>query len=621
MYRMQRRCRKHKSYKKYKKYVVICLAMLMFMPFILSNATEVFANQDEDQIRGYNDGYKAGEDQGKSTGHYDRMRNRSEDWEREYNAVLPKLNREYDLDTQSSTYKIYFREGFKDAFPTAYKTSYQDMKLETGLTPKEQGELHGTFFGKLSGEVQGRKDYNSNLASNWGRDFPSNDQIIQLFGLRNDDKEYREAFLEKYKEGYKEHYEHQYRMANYDNHRVNKEQGIAHGIEAGNLAGGFMSAKYRLEGVRNDWQEARKIYISTYPLDETYSLLKESAEYRQGFIEGFTEGFKLKFTAAYQDSNMTANKENVNYKTVSMFEEQIAYKETVIDYVSGAEAKRQVTLANLQFAPGTIYRNTLIGLTKEEGSFDKVSHNYYQVNEVFEVHVVNNEQRVLLNKPVVLSFDFYGSERAGIYQLLNGQWVYQNSTYNYETHQLSAEIPAGAFTGGKYAIFIDDRYRELRDISMHWAKDELYTYLRRHYIEGDGSQNFMPQQEITRGDLLVLLSKVDKWKLADDQQAISGLADHAQLGSYAKVVNYVLANGIMKPGADNRFDVNSKVPYWELEQIISDVMGQSFSWNEIADKMMHEKYTRSQSVKDTNAKLTRGEAVYMLHELEKMRRM
>ena len=163
---------------------------------------------------------------------------------------------------------------------------------------------------------------------------------------------------------------------------------------------------------------------------------------------------------------------------------------------------------------------------------------------------------------------------------------------------------------------IDEDYVEIRDISTHWARKELYTFLRRGYIKGDKDNRYRPNEKLTRGELLLLLSKTRNWEIGKTKGVTSKFKDRDTFGSYADIIDYVINKGYMKGYKDNTFRPNQPISYNEIEPIIRKVIGNStFTWDKIAEDMMYEKYTRSQSYFGKDNHITRAEVVYLLHRL------
>lgn len=541
------------------------------------------AKQDaEDREIGYEDGLKWGDATGSIYGYRDKVNKERSNWERSYKEVKTKVVSEYNLSSQSYPYRSRFQEAFEVGFESGYEKGYRNTTFDSAMSATSIGLEHGEFFGRMLGEKQGRQDYSKGLKSDWQRNLPAESAIIQEYHLKNDSKVYLDAFIDGYKLGYEEEYLFSYRTVNYDVQRVTKEMGIEHGIEAGEQVGSAMGISYYVQGNGNSWQSALSEYESQQQLSSRFLLLRETPQYRLGFLEGFKDGFRSSFSESYQDLNMRVANENVNWKRVNMFEETIAYSETVVNFVSGSQSNNTVKLVELLFESGTVYRDTYIGLLKEEGSFNQLYGSYEPASKVFEVRIFNDLNQTQFRKPVNLNFEYYGSDRAGIYRLINNEWIYQYSTL--EEGKIITKIPAMMYTGGKYAVLIDDNYVELSDIVTHWAGKELYAYLRRGYIQGYSDRTFKPNNNISKGDFLNLLSTVRK-------SSSDELTDQA--------------------------DLNGVVSHEEVELIMQKVLRDSnFSWSEIADKMMYEKYTRSKE-----NYVTRGEAVYMLHELQQAGRL
>lgn len=590
---------------------------------IVSNSLSIFnifiyadEKQDaQDREKGYENGFKWGDMTGAIYGYKDKASREKSNWEKAYKEIKSKIVSDYKLDKESYPYRSKFLEGFEEGFQKGYERGYKNVAFDSTMDAKTIGIEHGSFFGRLLGENQGRSDYSKRLGSDWTRNLPADSTLIQEYRLNNDSREYSDAFLEGYKSGYEEQYIFTYRTANFDGQRVTKEMGYDHGFDAGKDAGAALGAQYYVDGKVNNWQIALNQYGGQQPLLTRFLLLRETSQYQQGFIEGFRDGFRDSFVQAYQDLNMKIAAENVNWKRVGMFGEKIEYAETVMNFVNGNTSENSIKLIELTIEPGTIYRDTYIGLLKEEESFTKNYGYYESATKVFEVKIFNDINLITLKKPMKLSFQYFGTDRAGIYRQVGNQWIYQYSVI--EDGIIWTEIPPSEYCGGKYAVLIDDRYQELKDISTYWANKELYTYLRRAYINGNGDGIYSPEKPISRGDFLVLLGTVEKWNYSGIKEQGSHFKDYPTFGAYTHPINYAISKGLMSGFSDNTFKPDAPISYREIENIMQKIIGDpEFTWERISDKMLYEKYTRSGSRHDKSNHISRGEVVYMLYQLE-----
>lgn len=409
-------------------------------------------------------------------------------------------------------------------------------------------------------------------------------------------------------------------MSSYDKERVSKEDAIDHGIVQGETAGLAQAMVDFIQGKSNDWQRALYEFEGEKDLIIRYALSRENSQYRLGFINGFREGFMKGYNKYYQQFNMEVAERNINYKRISMLEDIIEFEDEIINIINGVGKVEKRITAKLHVPPGAIYGETYISLQKQEVPMALQSTKYIPVTKIYDINIANDMKKVKLQKNLTLGFEYFGSSRGGIYELINNEWRYIYS--DIKDGEIITEIPSREYSGGSYTVMIDENYVELRDISTHWARKELYTFLRRGYIKGDQEQKYKPDDKLTRGELLMLLSKVQNWNLSNTKSDINKFKDSDSFGSYMDVINHAVKEGYIKGYSDNTFRSNYPITYNEIESIIKKVTGNSeFKWDIIAESMMYEKYTRSQSRFSKNNTITKGEVIYMLHELQALKRI
>jgi hypothetical protein len=212
-----------------------------------------------------------------------------------------------------------------------------------------------------------------------------------------------------------------------------------------------------------------------------------------------------------------------------------------------------------------------------------------------------------LLKPIELSFEFYGSERAGIYKLVNNEWQYQYTMVS--DGKLSTTIPAGTFIGGEYGIFIDNNYKIIPDISFSWAQKEITTLMRREDVIG--GQNFYPNAKVTRAQVADLFYRVLNANPVSSKPSIKDVLTN---NTYKNAIDFMVSKKYMNIDSLGNFNPNSTVSYIDFETIVSRIQFTSVDWKFISDKMLYERFTKSSGATNQSLPMNKAEAVYGIYE-------
>jgi hypothetical protein len=490
-----------------------------------------------------------------------------------------------------------------------------DTETET-LTPGEvemkEAAEYGSQLGTLDGQLYGYMDYRMGKTDDYTRHLPSDSEIKKLYSLNKDTYVYENNFIDAYKDAFQIAYRSAYRLENVLMRTVPLETAYDQGQQAGATVGDNLGLRDFYQGKDDSWLLALSRYVAGGTIESRFYLFRETDEYSTDFQNGFREGFRQGYTEAYQLMNLNTELNNLNYKTVSMYETTIYFDEDVVHYDNGVRETETLTPVELSFDAGTLYQPTPIYAYKQQSSFNLNNYKYVPVTSKYIVSIGNQSGSVQLNKSVTLRFQYYGTERAGIYKWENSKWNYLYSTFS--DGYITTEIPAGFYDGGEYAVFIDNNYSNFADISFNWAKAEIFTLMRRGVVED--TVKYYPDQKITRGDFAKMIygAMSPKSPLTTSSPAI---ANADALGTYLSAVKYVTGKGYMTLEADGTFDLSSELTYSELENTFSKMFVRTFNWQEVAVPMLYEAYTRSAGSTDKSAAVTRAEAAYAVYTMVK----
>ena len=541
-------------------------------------------------------GYQMGE----VSGYNDYYAGKSNKWT---NAVpgTTKLIEMFRLTNEPNAYKNSFVTNFKAKFQEGYETAYRKAKYEPFKAAIERGAADGAKFGEILGANWGRTDYYSSSISQWDRDLPSDDELKSVFLLDNDSDDYSKSFLSAFKESYRIKYEEAYRTANVNYNLLVFEKGYSHGKDIGLVKGESLARIDLLMGKSND--ENRHNFSDNNIINE-YKLFNEDEKYREGFISGFREGTKTGYMAVYQSSN---------------FENFMSKAETQVVSINGAQVLSRDNKMSLNIDKGIFYNDVAVSIDKLMGTNIKMpsKDRYVKSSELYNIRVASSYDGLNRDKPIKLSFDYYGPQSGGIYKYLNDNWYYLTSKI--DANSITAFINPESITNssGTYAVFIDTKAWNPDDLRGHWAKDEIVTYLRRGIAGAFEDNTFRPDIPITKAQLLSSMSKVFKWDIKSAEKEVAALqkvADYKDVEPYKELAAYCVKKDYLKVSPENTIRINSQVSYKEAEAMMKLAMGnKNFSWAGVAEKIMKNKDKRSASYDSMDEHITRAEAVYMLY--------
>lgn len=487
-------------------------------------------------------------------------------------------------------------------FPTM---SYAATPAEATI---EEAKAFGEAMGTLDGDLAGRADRSANKVNNYTVSIPNDAGLISRFQLNKDTSSYQLYFLQAYRSAYQIAYNTGYRTVNIDEYKETFEDGYLHGQEAGTVQGQVSAMIDFVQSRSDNWLRAYNEYLSKGSLVKRYQLDRENTMYQVNFANGYREAFIKAYIETFQTKNLETEIRNKNSKLIAMTESIIYFDEEYVHFSLGAMETELKTPLSLYVPAAALYKPTYISVYKMQNSFNADNLKYTPVSSKYVIAINNTTGSVQLNKPLTLQFEYYGSERAGVYLWQNNKWVYQYTTLN--NGSLSIEIPAGYYKGGEYAIFIDETFKTVSDITFNWAYKEIYSLIRRGEISD--ATLFMPNASITRGELATLIYNV--YAVREPlRTAAPTITDASSLGSARNAVNYVVGKRYMKLDASGSFNPSQRVTYAEVEEILGMMFLRTVSWTEVSGKMLTEKFTRSAGISNKNAVLTKAEAAYMLY--------
>lgn len=495
--------------------------------------------------------------------------------------------------------------------------SFMDETTTATTTEKksaaqEQGERDGKLAGDADGRIDGERDYRLKLNSRYSRNMMSYHMIRKTYRLSEVDGSYANYFIQTYRTAYRESYETAYRNLLMGEVLLPAANGFEHGKMVGSAVGNSLANVDYQNQLTNDWTRALTHYLASESLIDRFQLERESGAYRAQFEAGFKKGFSVSYLETFQERSVRTFVDNQNANLINNNQGGIIYSKDIYQVIEANKDVHAEEQAFVEYQPGTVYRPAYVSLFAVDNSFDASHTLYTPASEVFQFEVWGAAGAMDTLKPMVLSFDFTGSERVGIYKMHHGRWMYLPTMLTED--RVSTIIPAGSYRGGQYSLFIDPHYRTFSDIRYDFAQPEIFAFMRRGHVD-DTNLRFRPADPVKRGEMAVMIHSIYKW--ADPlTKASRYISNYKELGGYKKAVQYCVTKHIMKLDDQDRFKMDDYLTYEELEEIISYLKKDIFSWKAFAQQMVRDRYYRSEGLSSNKAYVKRNEAVYLLFQME-----
>lgn len=534
------------------------------------------------------------------------------DWER-YVPNDRKLTDMFELNRESREYRYGFIEAFRKAYKDAFEAAFQVAKLGEKDYSYEQGLKDGDEYARDLATLNGQKDYLLGLSNDYKRNMPSNREIISMFNLSNESKEYEDAFLAGFEfgqsstggktdGGYMLYYNEAYRKANKETIETPDLNGEDGGRTIGVMKGEYAAIIDITLGKANSWTSHK---VDDIMIINEYGLAFQSENYRTAFIIGYWDQFMKSYNETYKKLQQDSN-------VVKTYTEKIS-----IDGKTNIGIPQDDKFL-VDIEAGTYYNDVIVTIDSIPTSYvSPKSIRHTQASEVYGLKIMNLSGTFDSNKKITVKFKSYGNNaKYGIYKYHYNKWVYIPSKQ--EGNYLVADININNINllGNIYAVRVDNELPPFYDSRGHWAKDEINTYVRREIIYGYPDKSFKPDREISRGEFVTMLSRLYDWYPPFDSTNVSLFKDYKEFGYAEKAISYATYYKIVNGYPDNTFKPHNPITYKEVEIIMSRVLNnQDFKWDYFANKMMYEKSIRSGSKNGMNNKITRAEFVFLLHHL------
>jgi len=524
---------------------------------------------------------------------------KSSNWSR----AIPKdgaINSSFDLGNFPASYRTKFLLEFKEEFQKGYEEAYFKAQFHITRDSLDSGRGDGELFGSTLGNAFGAKDFYEGKSSDYKRNIPSDSKIAEDYLLDKESRDYLKGFINGFKMAYEEAYIKSFSDARNLSLAVDEFQGYENGFSLGNIRGSAQANIDYLEGLASDYTRSRPL---SSVIIRDYNLTYQSKNYRDGFIGGFYNGYAAGYGESYIDLSQGAAENQGSFFNVP---------------ISGGTFTSYDRLMSLTLDRGIFFNDIALNIAVLNTNY-AIDKRYIKATDFYRIGLVNPSNEYLRDKKIQVSFDYYGDQSGGIYLLKDNKWQYLKS--NLENGRISADISPELLkgSGSVFVVFFDKNYSPLYDIRGHWAKEEIEIFNRRNIIFGYGDKTFRPEQNITRAEFLVLLSRVYNWSLPTDISNLSNFKDRKNIAKdYERAISYGLSAGYIQGYGDGSYRPNNPISYREVDLIMRRVLkDSSFSWKSFAEGLKYDKKVASQSLDSMDNKINRAEFSYLLYELTK----
>lgn len=290
------------------KKISLILSLSIFLSFVFVFPSYCFSEYKDSASfeKVYEEAYKLGKEEGYKVGQEDAKNKEKNDYIRRmpsYSAILEKFIK-YDLETQElekivNVYIKGYEEGYKEGYICVEKESEKEKE------EKEKKVNYAESFGKYLGEIYGKTDYYNGKKNNWEKAIPSDRYIIDMFNLKLESREYRDAFIETFRNSFKEAYEENYRKAGYEPIKTTYDQGKKDGDNFGKLLGEIYGQRDFYQGLNSNWEKA---IPSNNIIVEVFNLNIETEQYRDLFLTSFQDSFQIAYNKYFSEANLGPQK-------------------------------------------------------------------------------------------------------------------------------------------------------------------------------------------------------------------------------------------------------------------------------------------------------------------------
>lgn len=289
------------------------ILFILILTLLTSNIIVFSNNSDVDYNSGYSFGLREGKKDGLEVGVSDKLNNTNT-----RDSVINRNIADYERDNygKSDQYLLGYRVGYTEGFKESYNQGYQGSGLGPGTDNEESLVIYGAEqFGQIMGRLDGYTAYQANRKNDWEKYLPRDRDLISMFELGKESREYEYGFIEIFTKAYKASFEAAFQVAKLSEKNNSYEEGLKNGDEYAKDIATLNAKKDYLLGLSNDYTREMP---SDRKIIDMFNLSNESKEYQDAFLAGFEFGQSTSggltlggYMLYYNDAYREANKEFV----------------------------------------------------------------------------------------------------------------------------------------------------------------------------------------------------------------------------------------------------------------------------------------------------------------------
>jgi hypothetical protein len=162
-----------------------------------------------------------------------------------------------------------------------------------------------------------------------------------------------------------------------------------------------------------------------------------------------------------------------------------------------------------------------------------------------------------------------------------------------------------------YSVIVDNAYVPNKNISLHWANEDLRTFVKRGYIQS----NYNPDLTLTRKEFALMIYRNTYGKRDAYYPEKVVFEDRDEFGAFANAIHFMVEKDYMHGVGNNIFDANGLITYREVVMVMTRILNEGFSWDEIEQSMLTERFHQSSANQNLTNPITRAELIYMLNKV------
>ncbi len=431
--------------------------------------------------------------------------------------------------------------------------------------------------------------------------------------LNTEEKEDFEArFVEGFKSGFMDGYNGITLQITYE-----LESFESLGVSYGEAYGNSMAVRdYEIRRGKN----AERAYNEFNAAENVFRMLDMhiiEEEDRESMLRVIEDSFISAYDTYYDNLYINEISQEGNYLNLFLTAVSFSYDEFKSEVVGKGTAITTMPALSIEIEEFTFYEEAFLRISKNIREQFLPIDNKRLMTDSYDLTIFNKvtpstPTSANATKPFEISFNGVGSDRAGIYKMVNGEWTYQYTKF--EDINLVHTVPTGDFSGGIYAVLIDYDYPIVTGINLSWAYEALYTYLRREYLFLDNETSYDPAKEITRKEFAYLIYK-NSYDADYNSYENKTFKDKSEFGTYEAAINYCYNKGYLYGINEEEFNPNGTLTYEQVEIVMQRLLKKDFTFNEISNSMMNDKFKKSNYLLGNNQNINRDEAVYTFYYL------